>query len=214
MRIKLIRQVNTFDCAACCISMVLRYYGSRLSVASCRKLAGTGKNGTNVYGIVQALEAQNMQIKTLFSSEKDKMFSSKITLPAILNVINSKKESHFIVLYKIKNNKFYVADPDLGYITYTLNEIRSICTGLCILSKPSKDFVIQNEKTENSNIKYLKILYSEKKRILILFLISLITTFTSCLFVYYIQLVIDKFVPIGVNHSFYKISVFLVFRES
>ena len=33
-------------------------------------------------------------------------------------------QNHFVVLYRIKNNKYYIADPGKGLITYTLDEFK------------------------------------------------------------------------------------------
>ena len=43
-----------------------------------------------------------------------------VPLPCILHW----NQNHFVVLYRIKNNKYYIADPGKGLITYTLDEFK------------------------------------------------------------------------------------------
>lgn len=200
MRFKLISQINKFDCGASCISMLLNYYGSSVSVAECRKLSGTSKNGTTIYGLVSALESQNMLVKPVASDNREKMFSSGITMPAIVNVVNSENVRHYVVLYNIKNDKVWIADPDKGLVVYTLDELRKICTGIIILAKPKKDFIVQKKKKVSPQREFLELLFSDKSALISLLIISLFLSAASISFIYFIQLFLDKIA----SNLFYK----------
>lgn len=191
MRFKFISQINKFDCGASCLSMLLNYYGSSISIASCRKLSGTNKNGTTVYGMVSALESQNMLVKTVISESKEKMFSTKITMPAILNVVNHTNAAHYVILYNIKNDKAWIADPDKGIVVYTLDELRRICTGIAILAKPKNDFIRQNEKESSSAREFIKLLVNDKKSLFLILVLSVILSLASISFVYFIQIILN-----------------------
>lgn len=205
MSFKFIRQINTFDCGASCLSMILNYYGSSVSIASCRKFSGTNKNGTTVHGMVSALESQNMIVKTVISDSKDKMFSSKITMPAILNVTNHNNVAHYVVLYNMKNDMAWIADPDKGLIVYKLDELRKICTGIAILAKPKNNFIRHNEKEVSPAREFMQLLINDKKSLFLLFVLSVLLSLTGISFVYFIQIILNNIFSDTLYKNFFPI---------
>lgn len=57
MRYHYIKQHDISDCGPACIATVLRYYGLKVSLSYVREIAGTDKEGTNIYGMIQALKS-------------------------------------------------------------------------------------------------------------------------------------------------------------
>ncbi|MEI7595912.1 MAG: cysteine peptidase family C39 domain-containing protein, partial [Bacteroidota bacterium] len=109
-------QPDAMDCGPTCLRMVAKYYGKNYSLESLRTKSNIGREGVSLLGISDAAEClgfrtigQRLSINTLIE---------EVPLPCIIHW----KQNHFVVLYKIKNNKFYVSDPAHGLITYTQEE--------------------------------------------------------------------------------------------
>ena len=51
----LVKQRDKSDCGAACLASVAAYYGLQIPVSRIRKYAGTGKQGTSLYGLIQRL---------------------------------------------------------------------------------------------------------------------------------------------------------------
>lgn len=57
MRYYCIKQHDITDCGAACLATVAKQYGKALSITKIRgEVAGTDKQGTNVFGMVTAAE--------------------------------------------------------------------------------------------------------------------------------------------------------------
>ena len=57
------RQHDIKDCGAACISTVSKHYGLHIPISKIREYAGTDRNGTNVYGLIQAAEKLGFSAK-------------------------------------------------------------------------------------------------------------------------------------------------------
>ena len=82
-----------------------------------------GQNGSHVAlqdGVsLLSLEhfAQSLGFSTLCARANVSALTEKAQ-PCILHW----NQNHFVVLYKVKNGKFYIADPGRGFVTYSLEE--------------------------------------------------------------------------------------------
>lgn len=145
MRFKHFYQHDQMDCGPVCLRMVANYYGAHYSVEELRKLSGIGKNGTSLFGLSEAAG------KIAFRATGVKISLEQLgqaELPCILHW----RHKHFVVLYKIKRGKFYVADPALGINSYSKEELKKHWlgfdqsgSGLVLLLSPTKSF----KKTDN-----------------------------------------------------------------
>jgi len=106
---KHIPQFDHSDCGAACLAMIASHYGSRWSVSRIRDVAGTDRRGTNLNGLVIAAEALGFESKAMKSDEQH--LDSDLPLPFIA-YLEKDSGNHFVVVYKIKGNKVWNADPD------------------------------------------------------------------------------------------------------
>lgn len=117
-KIKLIRQMNMMQCGASCLTMILQHLGVNVDIHRVDRIMGSSKDGVSLLAIIETarhfgLDPNAIRIKI------DKL--KEIPLPAILYW----KSNHYVVLYKIdKRNNYYIADPDLGYVKYSLSEFK------------------------------------------------------------------------------------------
>ncbi len=97
-------QRNQMDCGPTCLHMVNKYYGRNFSIEKLRELTEIGKEGVNILGISDAAEKIGFRTQAVQLTIEE-LKAAK--LPCILYW----GQKHFVVLYKIKRNKFYIADP-------------------------------------------------------------------------------------------------------
>lgn len=104
------KQPDQMDCGPTCLRMVAKYYGRNFRVETLRKLCEINKEGVSLLGISDAAEKIGLRsLGVKLNAEQLK----EAELPCILHW----RQNHFVVLYKIKNHKYYLADPADGLVT-------------------------------------------------------------------------------------------------
>ena len=87
MRYYCIKQHDITDCGAACLATIAKQYGKALSITKIREVAGTDKQGTNVYGMVTAAEQLGFTAKGVKGNQE--AFFSGFPLPA--SIVRSRK---------------------------------------------------------------------------------------------------------------------------
>ena len=176
------------ECGAACLLSVIKYYGGNVSLERLLELTKTTKDGTNFYNMQEAakeigLISKGYKIDDINKlDELEKPFISQI-------VINNYK--HFVVVYKIKNNKVTIMDPAKGMMKLTKDEFNKLWTGYILILEPYKKLPTYNEN--NYIISILKeIIWNNKKIILNLFSLTIVVTIFTCIYSYYFKIIIDK----------------------
>lgn len=106
------RQTEEKDCGPTCIKIVAKYFGKNIATQVLRKLCETTRQGSSLMGLSDA--AEHIGIRTLgVKLNIDKLVEVK--LPCILHW----ESKHYVVLYKIGKNKFYISDPASGLVTFS-----------------------------------------------------------------------------------------------
>ncbi|MEN5055873.1 peptidase domain-containing ABC transporter [Sphingobacterium kitahiroshimense] len=132
-------QIDEMDCGATCLRTIFKFYGKQVSIQKIRDACQTTKGGVNLLGVSSAAESfgfRTFGIKT----EVDQL--EKVQLPSIVHW----NQNHFVILYKIRKNKFYVSDPGSSTLThYPRDEfLESWCSkekeGIVLLLNPSPNF--------------------------------------------------------------------------
>ncbi|MCO5945867.1 peptidase domain-containing ABC transporter [Mucilaginibacter flavidus] len=140
------KQPDQMDCGPTCLRMVAKHYGRNFKVQTLRKLCEINREGVSLLGISDAAE------KTGFRSLGVKLSVSQLKeaeLPCILHW----RQNHFVVLYKIKNHKYYLADPAAGLVTlneadFTRNWVgdKENEEGIALLLAPTPQFYEQDDE--------------------------------------------------------------------
>ncbi len=139
-----IKQRDITDCGAACLASVAAYYHLGIPVARIRQLAGTDQKGTNAWGLVKAAEKLGLTAKGVRGSID---VLPGVPCPAIAHVLLQKKLLHFVVIYKLTNERVEFMDPGDGLLhKATMQEFNEIWTGVLILMAPGADFHPKNEK--------------------------------------------------------------------
>ena len=116
MKFPIIYQHDSMQCGIACLQMVCKYFGREYSLDSLSKLCFATTEGVSLLGISEA--ANILGIHSVCARVTSNYFK-KASLPCILHW----NQNHFVVLYKVKKDRwFYIADPGKGKVKYTLEE--------------------------------------------------------------------------------------------
>jgi ATP-binding cassette subfamily B protein len=144
------RQLDSMDCGPTSLRMVAKYYGRTYSLQSLREKSFITREGVSMLGISDAAESIG------FRTSGVKITLEQLKREAVLPCILHWNQNHFVVLYKIKDGKFYIADPANTLVAYTETEF-SRCwlsfkkeekdTGTALLLVPGPSFYeLEDEK--------------------------------------------------------------------
>jgi len=103
------------DCGPTCIKIIAKSYGKMLNIQELRILSETTREGSNLLNLSDSAEKigfRTLGIRTSLEKLKE------VPLPCVLHW----NKEHYIVLYDIKKEKYYVSDPGHGLIDYTKDE--------------------------------------------------------------------------------------------
>lgn len=190
-------QLYTKDCAPACLKIVAKHYRKEIGIDYLRELCETTRIGTNLENLSQA--AEKIGFRTLgVKISLDQIDTAP--LPCILHW----GKDHFVVLYKINKNKYFISDPSAGLVSFTQRQFienwigkqtgTKINQGIALLLEITPRF--NNENLQSDSIKlpfsyfvaYLKNHKSFVRQLLIgLFLSSLV----QFLFPFLTQSIID-----------------------
>lgn len=192
------------DCGPACLHMLCRYYGKYVDIERIRRLTGAGRAGISAFDFTAAAEQLQLKCQTfrLTFDELNKL----MPLPCIVHW----NGNHFIIVYKIRRARVYVADPAVGLLSYSIAEFISgwlggdaasdEARGVCIGCEPTVSFknVISDKRRSNSleALGYLKAYISPYKQQIWQIVAVLVTvTFLSALVPVITQSVIDSGIP-------------------
>ncbi|WP_289057303.1 peptidase domain-containing ABC transporter [uncultured Flavobacterium sp.] len=109
------KQTESKDCGPTCLKIIAKYYGKNLSIRQLRDFSETTREGSNLLFLSNAAEKigfRSLGIK--LSLEK----LEEVPLPCILHW----NKEHYVVLYKIKRQTYYISDPAFGLLEYNKEE--------------------------------------------------------------------------------------------
>lgn len=133
-----IKQHDITDCGAACIASVCAHYQLKLPIARIRQKAGTDQKGTNLLGMIAAVEQLGFSAKGVKAQVEA---LPKVPLPAIAHVIVQQRLHHYIVLYKVDKNAVQVMDPGTGKLEkWSLDKFKEMWTGVLLLLAPTDKF--------------------------------------------------------------------------
>lgn len=104
------------DCGPTCLRMVAKHYGRTYSMDTLRQKSGINREGVSLLGISEA--AEEIGFRTVGAKLTWKQLREQAPTPFVVWW----NQFHFVVVYKIKKNKVYVADPANGKISYSKEE--------------------------------------------------------------------------------------------
>ncbi len=163
------KQQTIKDCAAACVSMIIKYYHGYVSDIKLRSMLKINQNGTTAYHITETLKNLGFKVEC----NKEKLKPTKV--PFIAHTIINEIFYHFVVIYEINSKYLIMADPMEGIKKIKIEEFKKIWTGIKIEMYPLKPIPKETRIRKINIIKVFKI----KEIILKILPLSLIIIITS-----------------------------------
>jgi len=95
------------DCGPTCLKMIANYYGIDFCVGDMKNIDRIAYEGSSILDLMDAAKKIGLASTVL---EIDINLINMVVLPVILYW----KKHHFVVLFKIKRNFYFIADPSKG----------------------------------------------------------------------------------------------------
>jgi ABC-type bacteriocin/lantibiotic exporters, contain an N-terminal double-glycine peptidase domain len=143
-------QLDKMDCGPTCLRMIAKYYGRSYTLQTLRERSFITREGVSMLGISDA--AETIGFRTTGVKISLEQLKKEVSIPCILHW----NQNHFVVLYKVKNNKYYISDPASKKVTFNEEEFKRcwISTksgeedkGTALLLEPGPEFYdIDDEK--------------------------------------------------------------------
>lgn len=173
-------QLDAMDCGPSCLRMIAKYYGRNYSLQYLREHAFITREGVSMLGISDA--AKRIGFRTMGVRITLDQLKTELPLPCILHW----NQRHFVVCYKIKNNKYYISDPASKRLMYEEKEfercwfstqVEGKDTGTALLLEPGPDFfdLVEDAKDKKQGLSYFFRYLTPYKRELIQLILGMLT---------------------------------------
>ena len=218
MRYYCVKQHDITDCGAACLATICKQNGYKIGITRIREVAGTDKQGTNVYGIIKAAEILGFSAKGV-KGDKEAFFL-EFPLPCIAHVIMDGNLLHYVVIHKITKKQVVIADPGAGIVKLTPEEFfgdvhkegkppKYQWSGVLILLVKSESFQTGDE-TKGLFQRFIHLLLPQKKLIIHIFIASLIYTILGILAAFYFKVLVDDILPDSLMKTLTTLSIGII----
>ncbi|NQK68212.1 peptide cleavage/export ABC transporter [Streptococcus suis] len=203
-------QVDTRDCGVAALAMILEYYRSHHSLASLREMAKTTMEGTTAFGLVKVAEELGFETRAIKADMS--LFSMREAVyPFIAHVVKDGTLLHYYVVIGADKKYIYIADPDPSVKLTKLSheQFEKEWTGVSLFMAPKPEYQPHKEKSRGL-LSFIPLLTRQKGLITNIVLATLLVTFINIVGSYYLQSIIDTYVPNQMKTTLGVISVGLV----
>lgn len=213
-----IRQHDVTDCGAACLATICKQNGYKIGISQIREVAGTDRQGTNVYGVIKAAETLGFSAKGVKGNKE--AFFSNFPLPCIAHVIVNGNLLHYVVIHRITKKQVIIADPAEGIVKVTPEEFfgevhdegkspKYQWSGVLILIVKSEKFEKKDE-TKGLFQRFIHLLIPQKNLIIHIFIASLIYTILGILAAFYFKVLVDDILPNSLTKTLTTLSVGII----
>jgi len=203
-------QVDQMDCGVTSLAMVFGYYGSHYSLAHLRELAKTTMEGTTAFGLVRVAEKLNFETRTI-RADMSLFEHNDLTYPFVAHVVKNGKLLHYYVVTGQDKKFIHIADPDptVKMTKLPREHFESEWTGVAIFIAPTPDYKPHKEQKQGL-LSFLPILIRQKSLMTNIVLATFLVTIINIIGSYYLQSIIDTYVPDQMRSTLGIISLGLV----
>lgn len=199
------KQTDLKDCGVCCLLMLTRYYGGGVSKEYLRNITNTNKEGVSAYSLIEGAKILGF---SGYGAKGNLEAINNELLPCIAHVTIQKSYQHFVVIYRIdlKKRIIIIADPAKKEIQkMNFEEFKKISTEQFLFLKPQKKimFVKKNQILKNLILEFL---IKNKKKVLMLLLLSFIITIFNILFSFQFKILMEYVISYQTVHNLLPIA--------
>lgn len=197
-------QVDIKDCGVACLAMILEYYGTYYSLATLREMAKTTQDGTTALGLVKV--AENLHFNTLAIQADMSLFDiENLSFPFIVHVIKNETLLHYYTVIGCDKKNIHIADPDysVGITKMPRKQFEKEWSGVTLLFTPSDCYKPYKEK-KIGLWSFVPVLKKQKTLISQIIGATLFISFINIIGSYYLQAIIDNYIP---NQRFHVLGI-------
>lgn len=203
-------QIDARDCGVAALASIAKFYGSNYSLAHLRELAKTNKEGTTALGIVNAAKQMNFETRAI-QADMSLFEIESIPYPFIVHVNKEGKLQHYYVVYQNKKDHLIIGDPDptVKVTKMTKERFASEWTGVAIFLAPAPSYKPHKDK-KNGLMSFLPLIFKQRSLIFYIVLASLLVTLINIGGSYYLQGILDEYIPNQMKSTLGIISIGLI----
>lgn len=203
-------QIDARDCGVAALASIAKFYGSDYSLAHLRELAKTNKEGTTALGIVKAAKEMGFETRAI-QADMSLFDMDDVPYPFIVHVNKEGKLQHYYVVYHNKKDHLIIGDPDptVKVTKMTKERFASEWTGVAIFLAPEPSYKPHKDK-KNGLMSFLPLIFRQRALIFYIVLASLLVTLINIGGSYYLQGILDEYIPNQMKSTLGIISIGLI----
>lgn len=188
-----VEQHDFSDCGPACLLMITRYYKGDTSILHLREISGTSNTGTTLLGLCQAartigFDANGVEVDDLNELSQD-------VTPCILSVIKEKVIAHYVVYLGCENGRHIIADPAIGIIKMSSEQLNDIWTHYCLILKPNPSFKNKAEINRNKIEWFINLIRDDYGLLFSSLVLGVVTTLFGASMTLFSRTLIDDLIP-------------------
>jgi ATP-binding cassette subfamily B protein len=145
-------QLDAMDCGPSCLQMIARYHGRNFPKHFVAKLCEQDRQGASIATLARG--AEKLGFRTLAVKVSFEELLEKAPLPCIAYW----PQGHFVVVYRVRKDRVYIADPSAGLATYTRAEFETCWLtdstqrdwGVLLLLEPTQQLLTRDSAPTSS----------------------------------------------------------------
>ena len=134
-KVPIVMQLESLECGAAALTMVLAYYGKWVPLEQVRSDCGVSRDGSNAKNMLKAARSYGLVAQGYKYDTETLRKNGKF--PCIVHW----NFNHFVVLNGFKGNKAVLNDPARGTYSISIDNFDKAFTGVCLMFEPSEGFV-------------------------------------------------------------------------
>ncbi len=187
-----ISQHDEADCGAACLLMIVKYFGGISSLETVRERCGTSSNGTTMLGLIKASEEFGLKAEGF---QTDIYHLKKMINPIILHV-HKNHFDHYIVCFGYHNDKFVIADPAEGVLTYNERQIENIwISKYCLSLEKDDSFIFKPATYVNMHKTFYKLIKEDTGLLIISSCIGIVISILNLSIAIFSEKLVDVIIP-------------------
>jgi ATP-binding cassette, subfamily B, bacterial len=192
-RVPLASQMESTECGAACLAMILNYFGRKTALSEVRERCGVGRDGLSALAIVKAARLYGLRVKAV-SLRNDNLSDFRyVKLPAIIHW----GFQHYVVVERWKPTRVDVVDPALGRRSISMGEFNENFTGVILLIEPGVQFSRASQPSKITLWWYFRYIFRLPGFLVQILCASLVLQLLGLLFPLITKIFMDDIFPSG-----------------
>ncbi len=191
VRTPTVLQMESTECGAASLSIVLQHYGRYVPLTYLRELCGVSRDGSDAANLILAARNFGLEAKGF---QKGLEALEQLTPPAILFW----EFNHFLVFEGFRGDRVALNDPALGPRTVSREEFDRSYTGIVLTMEPGPEFKRGGQAPSVWPI-VLKRMGSEWRGVLFILIAGLLLIFPQLVMPVFAQIYLDEVIGNSMN---------------